>query len=35
MEGQREREGERGSRVGCLNDSHVTKPSWTVCVCVH
>ena len=23
-----------GSRVGRLNDSHVTKPSQTVCVCV-
>ena len=34
MEGQREREGERGSQVGRLNDSHVTKPSRTVCVCV-
>ena len=31
MEGQR---GRGGSRVGRLNDSHVTKPSRTVCVCV-
>ena len=26
--------GERGSQVGRLNDSHVTKPSRTVCVCM-
>ena len=26
--------GRGGSRVGRLNDSHVTKPSRTVCVCV-
>ena len=26
--------GRGGSQVGRLNDSHVTKPSRTVCVCV-
>ena len=34
MEGQREREWERGISSRRLNDSHVTKPSRTVCVCV-
>ena len=34
MEGQRRGRGRGGSRVVCLNDSHVTKPSRTLCVCV-